>query len=258
MKVLHLIVLFLFSICSQAQVSDGDILSMRDRAEWIDNMLEYRLDSLLPDLMDRSGIDMWILISREYNEDPVMKTMLPSEWLSARRRTIMVFHKPIDDQLDKIAIARYSVGRLLKGEWNVDVFPDQWEALITYIKEKDPKKIGLNYSDDFGLADGLVNTEYQSFMKYLPEEYHKRVVSAEDLSIGWLETRSKVELSMYDQICGIGHDILQEAFSANVITPGKTATEDVIWWLRQRVRDCLLYTSPSPRDATLSRMPSSA
>ena len=144
--------------------------------------------------------------------------------------------------MDKIAIARYSVGRLLKGEWNVDVFPDQWEALMTYIKEKDPKKIGLNYSDNFGLADGLVNTEYQSFMEYLPEEYHQKVVSAEDLSIGWLETRSKVELGMYDQICGIGHDILQEAFSANVITPGKTATEDVIWWLRQRVRELGLIT----------------
>jgi len=242
MKAINLIVLFLFSICSQAQVSDSDILPMRDRAEWIDNMLEYRLDSLLPDLMDRSGIDMWILISREYNEDPVMKTMLPSEWLSARRRTIMVFHKSKDGQLDKIAIARYSVGRLLKGEWNIDVFPDQWEALITYIKEKDPMKIGLNYSDDFGLADGLVSTEYQSFMEYLPEEYHNRVVSAEDLSIGWLETRSKVELEMYDQICGIGHDILQEAFSTNVITPGKTATEDVIWWLRQRVRELGLIT----------------
>ena len=28
--------------------------------------------------------------------------------------------------------------------------------------------------------------------------------------------------------------------------------------LARRIRDCLLYTSPSPRDATLSRMPSSA
>ena len=27
---------------------------------------------------------------------------------------------------------------------------------------------------------------------------------------------------------------------------------------KEQIRDCLLYTSPSPRDATLSRMPSSA
>lgn len=29
---------------------------------------------------------------KEYNEDPVLKTMLPATWLSARRRTILVFY----------------------------------------------------------------------------------------------------------------------------------------------------------------------
>ncbi|MDF1696778.1 MAG: M24 family metallopeptidase [Saprospiraceae bacterium] len=240
---LLLLFICLLPMLLKAQIKDGDILPMRDRAEWINNMLEYRLDSLLPDLMDRANIDMWILVSREYNEDPVMKTMLPSEWLSARRRTIMVFYKPKNgDPFEKIAIARYSVGRLLKGEWNIDVFPDQWEALVNYIKEKNPEKIGLNVSDDFGLADGLVSTEHQSFVWKLPTEYHNRLVSAEDLSIGWLETRSKIELEMYDSICKIGHDILQEAFSEDVITPGETSTDDVVWWLRQRVRDLGLIT----------------
>ena len=192
--------------------------------------------------MDRADIDMWILISREYNEDPVMKTMLPSEWLSARRRTIMVFHRPENGTFEKIAIARYSVGRLLKGEWNIDVYPDQWEALVNYIKDKDPEKIGLNYSQDFGLADGLVSTEHQSLLNKLPKEFHERIVSAEKLAIGWLETRSKIELDIYDSICKIGHDILQEAFSDAVIKPGKTSSDDVVWWLRQRVRDLGLTT----------------
>lgn len=227
----------------QAQVIDGEIMSLRDRAEWIDNMLEYRLDSLLPELMERADIDMWILVSREYNEDPVMKTILPSEWISARRRTIMVFYKPDDNvPFEKIAIARYSVGKLLQGEWNIDVYPDQWEALVEYIKLKNPKKIGLNYSQDFGLADGLVSTEHQTLLKKLPQEYHKKIVSAEQLAIGWLETRSQIELDIYDSICNIGHDILQEAFSEAVIKPGITSTDDVVWWLRQRVRDLGLIT----------------
>ena len=107
------------------------MIVMNATACGIDSILEDRIDNLLPQLMKRTGIDMWILISREYNEDPVMKTMLPSAWLSARRRTIMVFYKPENgDPLEKIAIARYSVGRLLKGEWNIDVYPDQWEALV--------------------------------------------------------------------------------------------------------------------------------
>ena len=99
-----------------------EVLSVEEQSKVIDKILEDRLDNLLPQLMRREGIDMWILISREYNEDPVMKTILPSTWLAARRRTIMVFYDN-GETLDKVAIARYSVGRLLQGEWNVDVYP---------------------------------------------------------------------------------------------------------------------------------------
>lgn len=239
----HLVIILLFvTVAATSQVKPEWILPVRDRAEWIDQMLEYRIDSLLPRLMDRTGVDMWILISREYNEDPVMKTMLPSTWLSARRRTIMVFHRLDEGGLEKIAIARYSVGRLLKGEWNIDVYPNQWEALMEYIIKKDPKNIALNYSDDFGLADGLVHTEYDAFIERLPEKYKSRIISGEDIAIAWLETRSKPELEIYPHLCKIGHEILQEAFSAEVITPGKTSTDDVVWWLRQRVIELGLKT----------------
>ncbi len=240
-------VLFFLSLIGffslQSQVDKSLILPVEERAKWIDDVLEWRLDSLLPSLMDRADIDMWILISREYNEDPVMKTMLPSAWLSARRRTIMVFYRNKETStMDKIAIARYDVGRLLKGEWNIDVYPDQWEALMKYVIEKNPKKIALDYSKDFGLADGLVHTEYEEFMEKLPSEYGSRVVSAQNLAIGWLETRSPQEIAMYPTITKIGHQILGEAFSRDVITPGETNTDDVVWWLRQRVVDLGLST----------------
>ncbi|MEZ4985343.1 MAG: hypothetical protein R2795_09960 [Saprospiraceae bacterium] len=62
--------------------------------------------------------------------------------------------------LEKVAIARYDVGRLLKGVWQVDVQPDQWLALMELIEARKPRKIGLNYSTYFGLADGLAHTEY--------------------------------------------------------------------------------------------------
>jgi len=232
-----------FSFLSNAQVDPSLILPVKERAAWVNNMLEYRIDSLLPKLMDRTGIDMWILVSREYNEDPVMKTMLPSEWLSARRRTIMVFHRDKqNDVTEKIAIARYSVGKLLQGEWNIDVYPDQWDALVEYINDKQPQKIGLNYSKDFGLADGMVHTEYKTFIEKLPPTYVERIVSAEDLAIAWLETRSPTEIEQYKIMTKIGHQILGEAFSSQVIEAGTTSTDDVIWWLRQRVIDLGLQT----------------
>ncbi len=241
--ILSLFLTSLFVSGLKAQVDPSAILPVRERAEWIDNMLEYRIDSLLPELMRREGIQMWILISREYNEDPVMKTMLPSSWLSARRRTIMVFYdKGGEAPLEKVAIARYSVGRLLQGEWNIDVYPDQWEALVNYIVDKDPSNIGINTSDHFGLADGIAHTDYTTLMNNIPVQYRDRVVSAERLAIAWLETRSQMELDVYPILCKIGHDILKEAFSSKVISPGTTSTDDVVWWLRQRVVDLGLKT----------------
>jgi Xaa-Pro aminopeptidase len=240
-----LLYLFLCSgtLASFAQSNDFHLLSEKERAQVVDDILEDRLDNLLPSLMDREGIDMWIIISREYNEDPVMRTILPSTWLSARRRTIMVFNKnKTTGELDKIAIARYSVGRLLKGEWNVDVYPDQWEALVNIIKEKNPASIGLNYSENFALADGLVKTEYEAFMEKLPEDFHPKVKSAERLAISWLETRSEKELEIYPMICNMGHTILQEGLSEKYIHPGITTTSDVEWALRQLVRDYGLDT----------------
>lgn len=240
MKLL-ILVIALFSVPLSAQQILPQILSVEEQSRVIDGILEDRLDNLLPELMRREKIDMWVLISREYNEDPVMKTILPSTWLAARRRTIMVFYDN-GTSVDKIAIARYSVGRLLKGEWNVDVYPDQWEALMTIIKDKNPGKIGLNYSANYGLADGLVKSEYESFMSYLPENMHDRVVSAERLAVAWLETRSEKELEMYPMICRMGHLILREGLSEKVIHPGITTTDDVVWWLRQRVADLGLDT----------------
>ena len=219
------------------------ILPAQERAQVIDDILEDRLDNLLPTLMRREGIDMWVIISREYNEDPVMKTMLPSTWLSARRRTIMVFYdKGGDTPLEKIAIARYDVGKLLKGAWDLNVFPDQWEALMEVIKERNPTKIGINKSDYFALADGLVDTEHEQFMAKLPTGFESRVTSAERLAIAWLETRSEKELQIYPMICHLGHKILQEGLSEKNIHPGVTTTTDVEWQLRQLVIDYGLKT----------------
>jgi len=241
LRLIALIFFISFSITTNAQHTL--ILSEQERAEVVDEILADRLDNLLPTLMRREGIDMWVIISREYNEDPVMKTMLPSTWLSARRRTIMVFYdKGGDTPLEKIAIARYDVGKLLKGAWDLNVFPDQWEALMEVIKERNPAKIGINTSDYFALADGLVNTEYKQFIAKLPKGFDNKVVSAERLAIAWLETRSEKELQIYPMICHLGHKILQEGLSEKNIHPGVTTTTDVEWRLRQLVIDYGLKT----------------
>lgn len=232
-----------FSLVTFLSFSQTPILPERERARVIDEILEDRFTNLLPQLMRREGVDMWIIISREYNEDPVMRTMLPSTWLSARRRTIMVFYDAGGDKpLEKLAIARYDVGNLLKGEWDINVQPNQWLALSKVIDDRNPKKIALNISKDYGHADGLTYTEHKEFMTALSEKQKAKIVSADRLAVAWLETRSEKEATIYPLICRISHQIIEEAFSEKVIHPGITTTDDVVWWMRQKVTDLGLET----------------
>ncbi len=238
MKQLVFIVFFFISYFSFSQ-----ILSLKERSKVEDEILKDRFDNLLPQLMDQTNIDMWVLISREYNEDPVLKTMLPSTWLNARRRIIFVFvRNKENNSLEKLAIARYNVGENIKSAWDKVQQPDQWKALFNLIKKHNPKKIGLNISEYFGIADGLVKTDYDWFTNNLHQEYKDKIVSAEKLAIAWIETRTDKEMKLFEELTKLTHDVIAEAFSTKVITPGKTTTEDVVWFLRQKVNDLGLKT----------------
>ncbi len=239
-QLLLLISLLLVAITSFSQHA---ILSMRQRAEMEDKLLDIRFQRVIPEIMRREGIDMWILICREYNEDPVLKTMLPATWLSARRRTILIFHDKGEAQgVEKIAIARYDVGRFFKGAWIPEREPDQFKRLAREIIDRNPKKIALNYSVNYGHADGITHTEYELFKNALPTKFHDRIVSAERLAVAWLETRTPEEMMIYRQICRIAHEIIEEGLSEKVIHIGITTSKDVEWWYRERIAELKLDT----------------
>ncbi|WP_224482985.1 M24 family metallopeptidase [Robertkochia aurantiaca] len=239
LKKILLLSFVMAGLCLNAQ----RILPERERAEVIDEILKERFTYLLPELMDRAGIDMWVVISREYNEDPVLKTMLPATWLNARRRTILVFYRDkAADTLERLAVARYNFGENIISAWDKEKQPDQWARLVEIIEERDPRTIGLNYSEHFNIADGLVLTDYNEFMEYLPNTYKKRITSAEELAVSWIETRTPREMAIYTQLVDITHDIIAEAFSEEVITPGVTTTTDVEWWMREKVTGLGLET----------------
>jgi hypothetical protein len=226
---------------TEEQSPYDSILPMRERSKTIDKLLNDKLNNTLPALMRRAGIDMWLLISREYNEDPVLKTMLPSTWLSARRRTILLIVDPGEGKpLERYAVARYQVDTLFKKAWDKEAEPDQWQRLVDLIKQIDPKKIGINKSEHFALADGITATEYLAFMEKLGIEYRERVVSAEMLSLAWLETRTQLEMELYPTIVKIGHEIIKEAYTSGFIQPGLTTTDDIVWWLRDKSRSLAL------------------
>ena len=240
---IHIII---FTLLISVTVFAGDqsrVLSMQERAEVIDRLLDDKLKTVLPELMRREGFDMWIVMSREYNEDPVIKTMLPATWLAARRRTILVMYDPgAGGEIETLAVARYDVGTVFKRAWEPEQQADQWKRLAEIIVERDPQKIGINFSDHWGLADGVSATDLREFKENLPVKYQQRIVSAEKLSIAWLETRTSLEMALYPEICRIAHEIIAEGFSPAVIEAGVTTTDDVVWWYREKIRELKLTT----------------
>ena len=225
------------------QWDDPVVLSMRDRAEVIDRLLEERFETVVPELMRREGFDMWIISAREYNEDPVIRTMLPATWLAARRRTVLVFFdRGPELGVERLAVARYAMGNAFPSAWNPEEQPDQWARLAEIVAERDPQRIGLNMSEMFATADGLTATEFEGMMAAWPKKYRERVAGAENLVVGWLETRTKSEMELYPMIVKIARDIISEGLSERVIQPGVTTTDDVEWWYRERIRDLNLVT----------------
>jgi hypothetical protein len=238
-KIILLCLFVVFTI----EFSIAQILSEWDRATMRDEILADRFNNLLPTLMDATDIDMWLVISREYNEDPVMRTMLPARWLNARRRTILLFYRNKEkNTIEKLAVARYNVGDNIESAWDKEQQPDQWQRLVALIQERNPNKIAVNYSKHFGIADGLVHTDFEELKEALPGFLEAKIVSAEKLAIAWIETRTEKEMELYNTLVQVTHDIIDEAFSNKVITPGKTTTDDIVWWMRQKVTDMGLGT----------------
>ncbi len=219
-----------------------NILPEKDRARVMNDWLTWRLDNIIPKIMRREGIDMWLVINREYNEDPVYLTLVPEPTMAARRTSILIFHDlGKGNGVERLSGSYYGMDEWYKPTWT-DKKKKQFESLAEVIKSRSPKKIGINVSKDWAFGDGLTASLKETLEKALGPDYSSRFTSAEKLCIGWLETRSPQELSVYRHICGIAHDIIGEFFSNRVITPGITTTDEVVWWIRQRITDLGLET----------------
>ena len=212
------------------------ILPLRERARLEDKWLAERLEQVVPALMREHDIDMWVLIAREYVEDPVVATMLDAESMHARRRTILLFYDPgAGRPVERLTVSRYGLADLFKPAWNPDEEPDQWRQLAKLIQKRQPKRIAVNSSALTQFADGLTLSQYEGLIGALPPELRGRIVKTDKLAVGWLETRTAAEMKVYPQIVRLAHAIIAEGLSDAVIDPGRTSADDVVWWFREKV-----------------------
>ncbi len=221
---------------AERTLPDNRVLTHREQAPLIRQRIERRFEALLPGLMRREGIDMWIIVSREYNDDPVFRSMAPPTTFSSRRRTILLFH----DRGPGAGVERISVGRFdYDGLFEVlrTHNDSQYVGLRQLVEERDPGTIGINVSARWNHADGLTAQERDNLEAALGPTLASRLTSAEMLAVGWLEVKLPEETAQYRHVMRIAHQVIAEAFSNSVIVPGVTTDVDVEWWMRQRVAE---------------------
>jgi Xaa-Pro aminopeptidase len=217
---------------------------LREQAEIQQQWLKARLERVLPALMRKHKIQMWLVICREYNEDPVFFSLVSPTVFAARRRTIYVFYDRGEERgFERLAIGGgsngglYTVYRDPEVE-NREIYGEgQWALLKKLIAERNPSKIAVNISATHAFSDGLSAGEREKLEATLGPQYSKRIVRAENLPLEYIAVRLPEMLPTYRQMMEIVHSLIARAFSNEVITPGKTTNQDVVWWLRQQVNN---------------------
>jgi hypothetical protein len=227
--------------------------TLREQAQVRQEWLRLRLERVLPRLMREQGVQMWIVPVREYNEDPVFWALVSPTTMAARRRTIYVFcDRGPERGVERIAIGGGTQGGLYRVVRDPDAAtgtagatvrpaepygPDQWRLLPPVVAACDPRTIAVNISHTHAFSDGLTAGEWEQMQAALPAPYRDRVVRRELLALHYLEERLPEMMPAYERMQRLAHDIIRTAFSAEVVTPGETRTEDVVWWMRQRLTD---------------------
>lgn len=229
--------------------------SMREQAEIQQGWLKLRLEKVLPALMRKHGVAMWLVICREYNEDPVYRSLTSPTVFAARRRTIFVFTDKGEQGIERLALGGGSNGGLYQVYRDPEVEnrelwgEGQWALLRKLIAQRDPKNIAVNISQTHAFSDGLSAGEYEKLQQALGAEYSKRLIRAENLPLEYISVRVPEMLPTYKHLMEIVHSIIERAFSAEVIKPGKTTNQDVVWFMRQQVNNlgCGTWFQPTVR-----------
>jgi Xaa-Pro aminopeptidase len=234
-------------------VPERPLGTLREQAALQQSWLETRLEQHLPTVMRTHGVDMWVVAMREYNEDPVFAALVSPTTFAARRRSIYVFFdRGPALGVERLALGGSSQGGLYRALRDNEAAPDgrprelwgsaQWDFFARVVRERNPTTIAVNISREHNFADGLAAGEWEQMQAALGPDLGARVVRNERLAIDYLSLRVPDMLPTFRRMQELAHELIAAAFSNAVITPGVTTTDDVVWWMRQRLADLGLGT----------------
>jgi Xaa-Pro aminopeptidase len=220
------------AVCSVVALSPvTDAQEARRRWELQRQIRLDKFEQVLPLAMRNAGIDMWIVAVKENHTDPL--------WEDLGRGYVTGIGYYVFTDRGKGRIERAALGPsgyLLDQSGAYDIFAAA-STLAAFVKERDPKRIGVNMSAEIGPADGLSYSMHQHLIKTLGAPYADRFVSAERLVSEFRSRRVASEIVAFGEAAGMAVQLAERALSNEVITPGVTTLEQVAWWLQDRLLD---------------------
>lgn len=205
----------------------------RELHEWA--VKKEKMDLYLRDAMRRQSIDMWIILSREFNPDPLLDLfggLGISGWYG--HRNAYIFHDPGGDEpLEKVIFGTHQSGHMHAFFDRIVTYGKEGLAphLRTYVRKAGPENIAINRSRTVAMADGLSAELEDYLIEAIGNELSLRLVSSEALVFDYVGTRTPAELEIEKEASWRTWNILQRAFSNEVITPEKTRLMDVWGWI---------------------------
>jgi Xaa-Pro aminopeptidase len=235
------------------------IMSLQKQFSWQDESLLDRLEHLLPKVMEETNVNMWIVIGDECNEGPCVQSLLPSSFFHARKTAAFIFvheqgstYRYIVSKPD-FTIDRFYTPVLLKpADFDYETFystfatgydlekirkmkeENLWSCINRIITEHNPRNIALDMSVNTPFSDGLSKTNYDHLIQNVDVQFHDRFISAEAVTVRWLETRTEKELQLMQRIVHTTRMIIAQCYSPEIIVPGQTTIGEARFFLMER------------------------
>lgn len=196
-----------------------------------------RISSLLPQAMEAANVDLWIVICRENNNDPIADHIGGE---NAGGTAAFLFYKDEDGFHSRVYSPSGESTALAELKIHDEVIPVErgmsaMEQAADFIRDQNFERIAINSSPNNAQADGLSFTQRQALETALGSGLSSRLVSSEELIYEWLSVKLPAEVEIMTKAAELTAEWELEAYE--IIEPGVTTDAEVAAFLKAKMKE---------------------
>ena len=231
-----------------AEFGGSRMRDIRDRAALHDTMLTLRLDTLLPVLMERVGVDCWLILADGSEGDVLVSLLTVSATHLEGKGALLLCNQ--DSGLARIAVgtgfsSNAAIYEVLEPSDDLTLAALMNDRLRAF----QPENIAVNDSLQFPAADGLTASNARWLRDHLAPEFSSRLISSRLLVESLLAEQISAEAPLFAESVRLTVAILDEVLSDQVVVASGTSLLDLDWAFRDRAAQLDVEVAYPPRTA---------